>query len=147
MQYYCGPEEIERYVSTATLIQLTADDGSYEINLRVVEEATDYAAALINGYIQSRYDLPYETWYPLLHSIAIDLSVYRLYSRRVINEIPEAVKIAYQNAVSILKDMQKGIISLNGENEYYEKTFKSDEYKLNKNDRDRLFNKEKMSEF
>lgn len=145
---YCTIDDIEKHTSSPTLIQLSSDDGQEAVNRVVVEEAILYASTLIDGYLRGRYSLPLDTHFPLLRIIAIDLSVYRLYSRRLRNEMPEVIETAYKSAISTLRDIQKGVISLQSENDTLETSaFSSDEYKTNKTILDRLFGKQRLSEY
>jgi len=145
---YCTIEDIEKQTSSPTLIQLSSDDGQEAINRVIVEEAILYASTLIDGYLRGRYSLPLDTHFPLLRIIAIDLAIYRLYSRRMKNEMPEVIESAYKNAVSTLRDIQKGVISLQSENDIFETSvFSPDEYKTNKTILDRLFGKQRISEY
>ena len=114
---YCTLDDIEKHTSTPTLIQLTSDDGQEIVDKTVVEEALLYSSALIDGYLRGRYSLPLDICFPLLRVLAVDLSVYRLYSRRMRNEMPEVIETAYKNAIATLRDIQKGVISLQSEND------------------------------
>ena len=77
-----------------------------------------------------------------------DLSNHRLYSRRMRDEMPEVIENNYKNAISTLKDIQKGVISLQSENDSLETAgFNAEEYKTNKSIIDRLFSKERMFEY
>ena len=145
---YCTIDDIETHTSTPTLIQLTSDDGQESVDKTVVDEALLYSSALIDGYLRGRYTLPLDISYPLLRILAIDLCVYRLYSRRMRNEMPEVIETAYKNAISTLRDIQKGIVSLQAENDLFESSnFNAEEYKTNKNVLDKLFGKQKMNEY
>lgn len=145
---YCTLDDIEKHTSTPTLIQLTSDDGQEIVDKTVVEEALFYSSALIDGYLRGRYSLPLDICFPLLRVLAVDLSVYRLYSRRMRNEMPEVIETAYKNAIATLRDIQKGVISLQSENDSLEVAgFNAEEYKSNKSIIDKLFNKERMLEY
>lgn len=145
---YCTIEDIETQTSSPTLIQLTSDDGQESINRAVAHEAILYSSTLIDGYLRGRYTLPLNTHFPILRILAIDLSIHRLYSRRMRNEMPEVIETAYKNAISTLRDIQKGIITLQSENDLFESSgFNALEYKTNKNILDKLFGKQKMSEY
>ena len=145
---YCTIEDIETQTSTPTLIQLTSDDGQEEINRVVALEAILYSSTLIDGYLRGRYTLPLDTHFPLLRILAIDLSIYSLYSRRMRNEMPEVIETAYKNAISNLRDIQKGVITLQSANDTLESSgFNAEEYKTNKNILDKLFGKQKLSEY
>ena len=114
---YCTIEDIETHVSTSTLIQLTSDYEQDEVDRVVAEEAIIYSSTLIDGYLRGRYTLPLDARFPLLRIVAIDLSVYRLYSRRMRDDMPEVIEANYKNAIKILQDIQKGAISLETEND------------------------------
>ena len=170
---YCTIEDIETQTSTPTLIQLTSDDGQEAVNRVVALEAVLYSSTLIDGYLRGRYSLPLNTHscspalngvsgsdsvsplqplpasrFPLLRILAIDISIYRLYARRMRNEMPEVIETAYKNAISTLRDIQKGVISLQAENDLFEtSSFNAQEYKTNKSILDKLFGKERMSEY
>lgn len=148
MTDYCTIEDIETQTSTPTLIQLSSDNGQEEVNRVVVEEAIIYSSTLIDGYLRGRYSLPLDAHFPLLRILAIDLSIYRLYSRRMRNEMPEVIQKNYNNAISTLRDIQKGVITLESESDTLETaSFSPSEYKTNKEIIDRLFGKKKLSEY
>ena len=145
MTDYCTIEDIETHTSTPTLIQLTSDDGQEEVDRVVAQEAILYSSTLIDGYLRGRYTLPLDTHFPLLRILAIDLSIYRLYTRRMRNEMPEVIENNYKNAIATLRDIQKGVITLQSENDSLETaSFNAAEYKTNKDIIDRLFSKERM---
>ena len=145
---YCTIEDIETQTSTPTLIQLTSDDGQEAVDRVVAQEAILYSSTLIDGYLRGRYSLPLNTHFPLLRILAIDLSIHRLYSRRMRDEMPEVIENNYKNAISTLKDIQKGVISLQSENDSFETAgFNAEEYKTNKDIIDRLFGKHRLSEY
>lgn len=145
---YCTIEDIETQTSTPTLIQLTSDDGQEAVDRVVAQEAILYSSTLIDGYLRGRYSLPLNIHFPLLRILAIDLSIHRLYSRRMRNEMPEVIEKNYEHAISTLKDIQKGVITLQSENDTFETSgFSASEYKTNKDILDKLFGKERMSEY
>ncbi len=145
---YCTIEDIETQTSTPTLIQLTSDDGQEAVDRVVAQEAILYSSTLIDGYLRGRYTLPLDAHFPLLRILAIDLSIHRLYSRRMRDEMPEVIENNYKNAISTLKDIQKGVISLQSENDSLETAgFNAEEYKTNKDIIDRLFGKHRLSEY
>jgi phage gp36-like protein len=144
MTFYCTPEDIELQISKASLIQLSNDDCTQQtVDSVVCEEAILYSSTLIDGYLRGKYTLPLNSHFPLLRVIAIDLSIYRLYSRRIYTEIPETISAAYKNAIKTLEDLKKGIITLQTEEE--NNVLSSGEYRTNKTELDRLFNKRVMN--
>ena len=140
MTDYCTIDVIDSYVSTSTLVQLTSDYEQDEIDRAVAEEAIIYSSTLIDGYLRGRYTLPLDARFPLLRIVAIDLSVYRLYSRRMRDDMPEVIETNYKNAIKILQDIQKGSISLET-NTDTNLPLSSVDYKTNKSYQDRIFRK------
>lgn len=142
---YCTAEDLEIQLGKEPLIQLTNDNCEQNsIDAVVCEEAILYSSTLIDGYLRGRYNLPLNTQFPLLRVVAMDLSAYRLYSRRIMTDIPEVVCDAYKNAIKTLENLQKGIITLETENN---QTLQNGEYRTNKTILDRLFNKGCLSEY
>ena len=143
--FYCTAEDIEIQLGKEPLIQLTNDNCEQNtIDTVVCEEAILYSSTLIDGYLRGRYNLPLNTQFPLLRVVAMDLSTYRLYSRRIMTDIPEVVCDAYKNAIKTLENLQKGVITLETENN---QTLQNGEYRTNKTILDRLFNKGCLSEY
>ena len=142
---YCTAEDLEIQLGKEPLIQLTNDNCEQNsIDTVVCEEAILYSSTLIDGYLRGRYNLPLNTQFPLLRVVAMDLSTYRLYSRRIMTDIPEVVCDTYKNAIKTLENLQKGIITLETENN---QTLQNGEYRTNKTILDRLFNKGCLSEY
>lgn len=146
MYYYCTIKNIETQVSTQTLIQLTSDENQDAIDRVVAEEAIIYSSTVIDGYLRGRYSLPLNTRFPLLRVIAIDISIYRLYSRRMRNEMPEVIAENYKNAINLLKDIQKGLLTLETDSDSTIKMSAGD-YKINKDYMDRVFSKKRLNEY
>ena len=143
--FYCTAEDIEIQLGKEPLIQLTNDNCEQNtIDTVVCEEAILYSSTLIDGYLRGRYNLPLNTHFPLLRVVAMDLSIYRLYSRRIMTEIPEVVCDAYKNATKTLENLQKGIITLETQDN---QTLQNGQYRTNKTELDRLFNKGRLSEY
>ena len=62
--------------------------------------------------------------------------------------MPEVIENAYNKAIATLRDIQKGILTLQAENDLLETSnFNPEEYKTNKDILDRLFNKQKLNEY
>ena len=137
---YCTSDDIEIQIGKNSLIQLTNDDSSQQtVDTVVVEEALIYSSTLIDGYLRGKYNLPLNTRFPLLRVVAIDICIYRLYSRRIYTDMPETISENYKNAIRTLEQLKKGIITLETSESTEVKT--SGEYRTNKTELDRIFNK------
>lgn len=137
---YCTSDDIEIQIGKNSLVQLTNDDNTQQtVDSVVVEEALIYSSTLIDGYLRGKYNLPLNTQFPLLRVITIDICIYRLYSRRIYTEMPETISENYKNAIRTLEQLKKGVITLETSESTEVKT--SGEYRTNKTELDRLFNK------
>ena len=145
---YCTSEDIEKQITHETLVQLTNDTPPQDtVDDSVTYEAILYSSTLIDGYLQGRYELPISTRLPLLRIIAIDLSIYRLYSRRLHADMPESILEQYKEAIKTLEKIQKGIIALQIETDEGSNVVETREYITNKTQSDRFFSHEVMSEY
>ena len=137
---YCTSDDIEIQIGKNSLVQLTNDDNTQQtVDSVVVEEALIYSSTLIDGYLRGKYNLPLNTQFPLLRVIAIDICIYRLYSRRIYTDMPETISENYKNAIRTLEQLKKGVITLETSENTEVKT--SGEYRTNKTELDRIFNK------
>ncbi len=137
---YCTSDDIEIQIGKNSLVQLTNDDNTQQtVDPVVVEEALIYSSTLIDGYLRGKYNLPLNTQFPLLRVIAIDICIYRLYSRRIYTDMPETISENYKNAIRTLEQLKKGVITLETSESTEVKT--SGEYRTNKTELDRIFNK------
>ena len=109
---YSSLLDIQQRVSSDTLIQLTDDTGSGEIDSPKVTTAISWADEIIDGYIRGRYTLPLAQTPGLIKNLSIELAVYWLYSRRMTTEIPESITNIYKDSLKILSDIQKGSVSI-----------------------------------
>lgn len=112
MNNYCNIDEVKNRFSPNELIQLTDDNRTGEVNDDVITREIFLANSLINGYLGKSFVLPMSVIPPLINVIAIDLSIYNLYIRRLRMDVPDSIKEIYKNCVNSLKEIQKGNISL-----------------------------------
>jgi phage gp36-like protein len=110
---YCTSDDILGVIPEQELMQLSDDTvPPFMVNTAVVAQAISQATSLINGYIGGRYQLPLVTVPELVTTIALDISVYKLYLRRKKRALPEGVKTGYDDAMKQLRDVQAGKLSL-----------------------------------
>ena len=118
------------------------------------QQAEQTAIEEVSGYVRSRYDIAkaYKAEganrNPLLVQLTVSIALYYLgmwLPSFMGNDTREAL---YNNAVARLRDIQKGVISLQSENDTLETSaFSPDEYRTNKTIIDRLFGKQRLSEY
>jgi len=96
-----GADEIE---------QLTDRAGRAEIDSDPVDAALTDAGALIDGYLAQRYALPVSPAPPLLLRLACDVARFNLHG----NAATEAVRAAYKDALTTLRDLSTGTAVLPG---------------------------------
>jgi phage gp36-like protein len=142
---YCTLDDIKKQVQEATLIEITDDSLSNEINTEVIEETLSYAQTLIDGYLRGRYTLPLPATPEIVKVLATDLSIYRLYSRRFHTDMPDSINDKYKNSIKLLEKIQKGIVSLGIEN--IGTAPKLGEYRVNKTYQDKIFTKEVLDAY
>lgn len=145
---YCTSQDIEKQITHETLVQLTNDTPPQDtVDDSVTYEAILYSSTLIDGYLRGKYTLPLDTQFPLLRIIAIDLSIYRLYSRRLQADMPDSILEQYKEAIKTLEKIQKGTIALAIETDNGSNVAETKDYIANKTRFDRTFSHEVLREY
>ncbi len=91
------------------LIQLTDRDGAAgSIVDAVLDTATINAESEVDSYVGSAYTLPLPTVPEVLKQMTADIARFRLYG----GQATEEVQKRYDRAVSWLRDVSKGVVSL-----------------------------------
>jgi phage gp36-like protein len=98
-----------RRIPEADLIQLTDDSGAGTINAECVDAVIVEASAEIESYCRLRYVVPLQAS-EQIENLCLDIVVYKLFLRR--HRVPESARMAYEDAVSFLKDVSKGLAAL-----------------------------------
>lgn len=143
---YCALTDIIDQVPEQKIIELTDDENLGEVNTGRVDKAISTAGSIIDGYLRGRYTLPLSTVPDLIKTISTDISVFKLYERRREMDMPESLSNRYKNAVKLLEQIQKGLISL-GIEATASAAGTGGSYKTNKTAEDREFTKEKLQTF
>jgi phage gp36-like protein len=112
---YATLSDIQQAVPADVLVELTDDAGAGAVDDTVVDAALERASSEIDAYVGVRYAVPLETAHPLVKKLCTDLSVYYLYLR--VGKVSDALQRTYDNAVRLLRDISKGIVSLGAEPE------------------------------
>lgn len=108
MSYLVSQDLIDE-LGENTLVQLTDDDGTGEVNETRVLKAIESAKGQFDFYARSRYSLPVPVT-PMVKTLNLDLAIFHLYKSRT--SIAEGVytvrKNAYDAAIKMLIDLSKG---------------------------------------
>ena len=112
MAYCTLPDVVQRFPQQS-VIELTDDDLTGEVVYSVFDSAASDAAELMDSYLRGRYALPLATPFPpLIIQVAVDLTIYRLYSRRFDQAMPEEISKRYDRALKTLREIQSGTARL-----------------------------------
>lgn len=133
---YSTLADISKVIQTATLAQLTNDAGGGTVDPPNIDKAIADADEVIDGYLRGRYSLPLSPVPTLIIKFSTDIAIYNIYSRRPEREMNETVETRYKDAIMMLKDIQKGVLTLGVAGTL---TPEPGVYKTNKTDEDRIF--------
>lgn len=142
---YCTLDDIKKAIPEQNIVQLTDDTGAGTLDQAKVDDAIAYAEQLIDGYLRGRYTLPLSTIPGLIKMLSVDLAVFHLYSRRFELEMSESMMAKYKNAVKLLEQIQKGLVTLGIESA--DTGPGQGHYKTNKTAEDRTFSKDVLEQF
>ena len=110
---YSIQSDILEQMEEDVLIQLTDDDDAGVVDDDKVTRAIADADAEIDSYCGTKYDIPFSTVPVMIRKISVDIAIYNLYARR--RGAPDDRKERYDDAISFMKDVSKGIASLGGD--------------------------------
>lgn len=107
---YCTLDQLNDRFGPATIIALTdrADVPTGTVDLDVLNRAIAEADAMIDGYLGGRYALPLSAIPPLLTTLSMDITMWRLH----LGEPSPKVKADYDAALRSLRDIAAGIIRI-----------------------------------
>jgi len=107
---YSTLEDILEQLDEDTLVGLSDDQDTGQIDESVVNRAISDADAEIDSYCGSRYSVPLSPVPPIIRKISVDIAIYNLFSRR--DAPPEERRNRYKDAVEFLKQVAMGRASL-----------------------------------
>lgn len=113
---YCTLTDITALIPEQTVINLTDDSGIGVIEQASVDAAISDADAEIDSYCAGRYLVPFgsalgTTVPAVIVKVSVDVAIYNLYSRCA-EKIPESREARYKNAIALLKEIAKGVVTL-----------------------------------
>lgn len=107
MSAYVTREDLERRFGAQEIADLITDDNGDE-DVERLDAAIADASTTIDGYLASRYTLPLASVPALVTGWAADIARYELWDEKA----PEEVRQRYEDVMSQLKDLARGLISL-----------------------------------
>lgn len=111
---YCTLADIQGQLRDDVIISLTDDEGTGEINMNNVDAAIGNAGNEINGYVQMQYPLPLSPVPPIVKTLATNMAIYNLFSRRGFDEstADKVIVDRYKNAIRFLEKLASGQVKL-----------------------------------
>ncbi len=108
---YSQLTDLQNVLINDTLIQLTDDEGTGQVNTARVNECIAEGDATIDGYCGSKYQVPFNPVPAVVRSISVALAIHNLFARRV-EEVPAVHENRYKDALQRLKDIASGAMTL-----------------------------------
>jgi phage gp36-like protein len=112
---YCSEEDLLKMIPQSELAELTVESGEVPDSL-IIAEAISKAEAEIDSYLGVKYVVPLSAPPARVKTLAVELAIYHLYSRRSV--VPPVRQRNYEEAVAFLKQVAAGqimIVGLQGE--------------------------------
>ena len=106
---YIDIDYITERLSTADLNRIGSKGGGGVMDAAYVQIYLDDANNFVDGYLSGVYVTPISNPPDLLLQCAFDVFYFLLYSSKLHEDIPKGISKRYDNAVSILSDMQRGM--------------------------------------
>lgn len=104
---YSTQSDILQVLSQRDLAQLTDDNDDNYIDKTIVNTQISKADNQIDTYLRGKHDLPFTTTPPRVTDWSVTLAIFNLYKRRIDLEIPEAIRIDYDNTIQELRDTRE----------------------------------------
>jgi len=143
---YCTLDDLKQAIPEINLIQLTNDapDATTVDQTKIDGFITD-SVELIDSNIRGQYTLPINPVPGIIKQIAVDITLYKIYSRRYELEMPETMAERFKQAMKLLEQIRKGDLKLSVNSVNNSNT--QGIYRTNKTSSDRIFNAELLSKF
>lgn len=109
---YCTLDDIKSAMDEHEIIGYTDDEDTGSINMDHVDDAITGAGSLIDTYLGGRFPLPLSPVPEIVKSMAVDIAVYKISSRR--GSAPDEARTKFEDAVKLLKSISTGQAILPG---------------------------------
>ncbi len=138
---YAALADIQQWLKEDKLIRLTCDDDTGIVDTSVVDAVLEAASIEIDGYLGTRYDLPFTDPPPILKKYCVDMTCHLLHVRSESSD--ELWESLYKNAITYLKLVGKGSVSLGAEDP--EETGQAETVKISSSKR--IFSRDSLKGF
>ncbi len=110
---YISLQDLLDELGEDTLVQLSDNTETGEVNSSRVDKAIEYARGIFDAYARARYSIPVPAT-PMVKSINLDLAIFHLYkSRSTLDEgVYKIRKYANDDAVKLLMAINQGKAAL-----------------------------------
>lgn len=110
MSAYCSQADIEGEIQASDLINLTDDDTPPAgiVNTTVLNQVIANASGLIDRYVGNIYSVPFSTVPPAVKSMAVVISCYKLYRRRLVPDEKNNFTQDYLATIKFLEAVNSG---------------------------------------
>ncbi|MEW5804315.1 MAG: DUF1320 domain-containing protein [bacterium] len=110
---YSSIDDLKKIIPEQKLIQLTDDENLGTINQDRITEAIKDADSEIDTYCEKLYEVPFSPVPQIIKKLSVDITAFNAYSRRPeVVEIPETINARYVNAISLLRRIADGTVSI-----------------------------------
>lgn len=140
---YATQADLLNHLTEQELIELTDDAQTGAIDAAKVTAAIEEADGLIDSYCRGRYTLPLVVS-KQVRKLSIDIVLYYLFQRR--RTIPDSIRQAYEDAVSLLQKVSSGAAALDQPPSSTQST-ELDVVKKDREDEPRVFEDSQMEGF
>ena len=137
MAEYCTIDHLREVIPQAQIVQLTDDADEGEASEAVLADTLESAQAIVDGYLRTRYasQVPLTTAPNLVKVLTRDVWALQVWQRRGEGGIPESIRDAYDTALSTLRQIADGKVSIGLESSAQAAGI----YRGNKTAKDRVF--------
>lgn len=108
---YSNLSDITATTPEQTVINLTDDSGVGVVDQDKVSAAIADADAEIDSYCAARYTVAFDPVPAVIRKCSVDIAVYNIYSRYA-EKVPETREARYKNAIKLLENIAKGVVTL-----------------------------------
>ena len=104
-------------IQYSDLIRLTDDNQTGDIDSTVLTAVMEAASAVVDSYIGNIYDVPLTPITPSVSAIALDITCYMLYRRRLVPDEKNNFADMYYRRIDFLEKVNSGEMRLDLEDE------------------------------